>query len=217
LAAEETARDIRPGDTERAVIGRLAERLWAQGMDFIIAFCAADERISLYRHPVATDRKIEQRAMISVNSRRKGLIVSLTRFVQFGRVPDALRDIYEKNVYVDCAMMSATIPGRPAIEVFRTALDAYKEKGYPDEYRLHHQGGAIGYVGRDYKVNFETKEIICENQGFAWNPSITGTKSEDTMLATSVGPVVISEPELFPVLLVESGGYNFRRPNILEL
>lgn len=217
LAAEETARDIRPGETEYSVIGRLSEKLWSQGMDFIVAFCAADERISLFRHPVATNRKIEQRAMISVNSRRKGLIVSITRFVQFGKVPEKLKQIYWDNVYVDSAMMAATQPGKPAVEAFLAGLEAYKEKGRPEEYKLHHQGGSIGYIGRDYKVTFNTKEIVRENQGFTWNPSITGAKSEDTMLATSAGPVILSEPVTFPVLTMQKGGYTFRRPDILEL
>lgn len=215
--AEETALSIRPGETEMAVVGRLSERLWKAGMDFIVAFCAADERISLYRHPIATDKKIAKRAMISVNSRRRGLIVSITRFVQFGAVPSELKKLYEDNVYVDTAMMAATIPGRPAVEVYQAALRAYAEKGYPDEYRLHHQGGSIGYFGRDYKVTARTKEIIQENQAFTWNPSITGMKSEDTMLATSDGPIVLSEPVIFPALTMERDGYRFRRPGIMEL
>jgi Xaa-Pro aminopeptidase len=215
--AEETAMTIRPGDEERAVVGRLSERLWKNGMDFIIAFCAADDRISRFRHPIATDRKIEKRAMISVNSRKRGLIVSITRFVQFGKLPAGLKKLYEDNVYVDTAMMAATIPGRPAVEVYEAALRAYAEVGYPDEYKLHHQGGSIGYIGRDYKVTARTKEIIRENQGFTWNPSITGMKSEDTMLATKNGPVVLSEPAIFPLMTMERDGYVFRRPGILEL
>ncbi len=215
--AEETALTIKPGDEERAVIGRLSERLWREGMDFVVAFCAADERISLFRHPVATDKKIEKRAMISVNSRKRGLIVSITRFVQFGKVPADLRKCYEDNVYVDTEMMTATIPGRPASEVFEAALHAYAEKGYPEEYKLHHQGGAIGYVGRDYRVTAKTREIIQENQAFTWNPSITGTKSEDTMLATKNGPIVLSEPSIFPVLTMERNGHVFKRPDIMEM
>ncbi|MFA5851697.1 MAG: M24 family metallopeptidase, partial [Spirochaetales bacterium] len=215
--AEETALTIQPGDTEMEVVGRLSERLWKAGMDFIIAFCAADERISLYRHPVATDKKIGKRAMISVNSRKRGLIVSITRFIQFGKLPAELGKLYEDNVYVDTAMMAATIPGRPAVEVYAAALRAYAEKGYPDEYKLHHQGGSIGYFGRDYKITARTKEIIQENQAFTWNPSITGMKSEDTMLATSRGPIVLSEPVIFPELRMERDGYVFRRPGIMEL
>lgn len=155
--------------------------------------------------------------MISVNSRKRGLIVSLTRFVQFGKLPADLKKVYDDNVYVDTAMMAVTIPGRPAVEVYEAALRAYAEKGYPDEYKLHHQGGSIGYFGRDYKVTAHTKEIIRENQAFTWNPSITGMKSEDTMLATGGGPVVLSEPVIFPVLTMERDGFRFNRPGILEL
>ena len=68
---------------------------------------------------------------------------------------------------------------------------------------LHHQGGSIGYVGRDYKVNFATTDVVQENQGFAWNPSITGSKSEDTMLATSEGPILLSKPVTFPTLKMQ--------------
>ncbi|HEY9054504.1 MAG TPA: M24 family metallopeptidase [Rectinemataceae bacterium] len=215
--AEETALTIRPGDEERAVVGRLSERLWAAGMDFIVAFCAADDRIGLYRHPVATDRKIEKRAMISVNSRRRGLIVSLTRFVQFGKLPARLAKLYEDTVYVDSAMMAATRPGRPASEVFAAALEAYAARGYPEEYKLHHQGGSIGYFGRDYKVTSATKDIIQENQAFTWNPSITGMKSEDTILATVSGPMVLSTPVIFPEYKANFGPYAFSRPGIMEL
>ena len=215
--AEETALTIRPGDEERAVVGRLSERLWTVGMDFIVALCAADDRIGKYRHPVATDRKIEKRAMISVNSRRRGLIVSITRFVQFGKLPSTLAKLYEDTVYVDSAMMAATMPGRPASDVYAAALKAYADKGYPEEYRLHHQGGSIGYFGRDYKVTAATKEIIQENQAFTWNPSITGMKSEDTILATAAGPRVLSTPVIFPEYVVRFGDQVFRRSSILEL
>ena len=114
-------------------------------------------------------------------------------------------------------MMAATIHGLRASEVYAAALRAYAEKGYPEEYRLHHQGGAIGYIGRDYRVTARTRDIIQENQAFTWNPSITGAKSEDTMLATKAGPVVLSEPALFPVMIVGRNGYRFRRPGIMEL
>jgi len=214
---EETAMTIRPGDTEQAIIGRLSEKLWSHGMDYIVAVCASDERISLYRHAVATDKKISKRAMISVNSRCRGLIVSITRFVQFGRLSTELRQLYLDNVYVDCAMMAATVPGRPASEVFNAAVKAYAEKGYPEEYKLHHQGGPIGYVGREYKPSANTKETIRENQAFTWNPSITGMKSEDTMLATKNGPIVLTVPVIYPAISIEKDGYTFNRPDILEL
>jgi len=214
-AVEETATTMNPGDKECEVIGRLAEKLWANRVDFITAFCAADERIAHFRHPIATEKRIQKRAMLGVNARKWGLIVTLTRFVQFGKVPPELMKQYEDNVYIDCVLMANTIPGKPAAEVFKRGIEAYKERGYSEEYQLHHQGGATGYVGRDYRVNFNTPDIVQENQAFCWNPSITGTKSEDTMIATSDGPILLSKPVRFPILEMEVGGYTFQRSGIL--
>lgn len=215
-AIEETVRTIEPGDKECEVIGRLAERLWANRVDFVTTFCAADERIANFRHPIATEKRIENRAMLGVNARKWGLIVTLTRFVQFGKIPPQLMKQYEDNVYIECVFMAHTIPGKPVVEVLQKGIEAYKERGYPEEYQLHHQGGATGYLGRDYRVNFNTPDIVQENQAFCWNPSIAGTKSEDTMLATSNGPVLLSKPVHFPVLEMEVEGYTFQRSGILE-
>jgi Xaa-Pro dipeptidase len=215
-AVEGTAQTVRPGDKECEVIGRLAERLWANRVDFVTTFCAADERIANFRHPIATEKRIENRVMLGVNARKWGLIVTLTRFVQFGKVPPELLKQYEDNVYVECVLMANTIPGKPVVDALEKGIEAYKERGYPDEYEFHHQGGATGYLGRDYRVNFRTPDIVQENQAFCWNPSIAGTKSEDTMLATSKGPLLLSKPVGFPILEIEVGGHTFQRPGILE-
>ena len=65
-------------------------------------------------------------------------------------------------------------------------------------------------------MTFRTPDIVQENQAFCWNPSITGTKSEDAMIATSKGPVLLSKPVHFPILEMEVGGHTFHRPKILE-
>ena len=214
---EEVAETIRPGDTEGAVVGRMLERLWARGADSVLPYCAADERITVYRHPITKNNPIKKRAMLCCNTRKGGLITSMTRFIHFGKVPSEMQKLYEDNIYIDHCFMTATIPGRPACEAFRAGLDAYVEKGYPEEHKLHHQGGAIGYMVRDYRTTLNTKDIIRENQAFAWNPSITSVKSEDTMLTTSAGPVILTEPVLFPSKVFEKNGYKFRRAMMLEL
>ena len=216
-AIEDTAFSVRPGDKECAVVGRLASNLWANGLDFITVFVAADDRISRFRHPLTTDRRIANRAMLSVNGRKWGLIVSLTRFVNFGPVDEEIRRRYDATVRIDCAMMAATIPGRPASEAFSAGVAAYREAGFEAEIKKHHQGGAIGYEGRDYKAHNGTDFLVRENQAFTWNPSITGTKSEDTMLATKDGPELLSRPVTYPAMELEVGGKAFRRPDILTM
>ena len=216
IALEKTMMKTKKGEKESAVVGRLSKELWKDRIDPVTLMSAADDRISQFRHPIPTEKKIEKYLMVSVNARKWGLIVSLTRFVHFGKLPKELREKYEANVFIDCTMMAHTRPGIPAKEVLQKGMDAYREKGYPEEWKLHHQGGSIGYTGRDYRVHFKTPDIIQENQAFTWNPSITGTKSEDTILATLKGPEMITHPILYPTLSLSVAGISFIRPDVLE-
>lgn len=215
-ALEQTMIATVRGEKESEVVGRLCNELWKDRIDPITLMSAADARISRFRHCIPMENRVEQILMVSVNARKGGLIVSLTRFVHFGTIPPELRDRYRANVWIDCAFMAATSPGVPAAEVLRKGIEAYRAKGYPEEWKLHHQGGSIGYTGRDYRCHFQTPDIVQENQAFTWNPSLTGTKSEDTILATKKAPEMITRPILYPTLAVEAGGTVFVRPDILE-
>jgi Xaa-Pro dipeptidase len=70
----------------------------------------------------------------------------------------------------------------------------YVEAGFPDEWRLHHQGGMAGYAAREIIASPETRQEVRAGQAFAWNPSITGAKAEETFVLTENGPAVISGP-----------------------
>jgi Xaa-Pro aminopeptidase len=216
LALEKTLMKTKKGEKESEVVGRLCSEIWKDRIDPITLMGAADDRVANFRHPIPTEKKIKKYLMVSVNARKWGLIVSLTRFVYFGKLSQELKKKYEANVFIDCTFMAHTRPGIPVREVFQKGIDAYREKEYPDEWKLHHQGGSIGYTGRDYRVNFKTPDIIQENQAFTWNASITGTKSEDTILATSKGPEMITKPVLYPTLSLSVAGISFTRPAILE-
>jgi len=215
-ALEKAVMKTKKGEKESGVVARLCKEIWKDRIDPITLMAAADDRVFKFRHPIPTERKIEKYLMVSVNARKWGLIVSLTRFVHFGKLPRELKKKYEANVFIDCTMMAHTQPGVPAKEVLQKAIDAYREKGYPEEWKLHHQGGSIGYTGRDYRTHSKTPDIIQENQAFTWNPSITGTKSEDTILATLKGPKMITCPIFYPTLSMEVAGVSFDRPAILE-
>jgi hypothetical protein len=216
MSLEQTLAETMRGEKESEVVGRLCLNLWSERIDPVTLMAAADERIYRFRHPIPTERPVEKYLMVSVNARKWGLIVSLTRFVHFGAVPSELRDKYLANVIIDCTFMAETRTGVPAREVLRKGLEAYREMGYPEEWKLHHQGGSIGYTGRDYRTSFQTPDIIAANQAFTWNPSITGTKSEDTILATEPGPEMITRPMIYPAVTVAAAGISFERPAILE-
>jgi Xaa-Pro aminopeptidase len=135
--------------------------------------------------------------------------------VNFGPLDRDLEQRHRAVTQVDAAFLAATRPGNTVGAAFRSGLDAYATTGFPDEWRLHHQGGPTGYAGRDYRANAEGEAVIQENQAFAWNPSIAGTKSEDTILATATGPEVLSLTPDLPSLYVETGDFRIERSAIL--
>jgi antitoxin VapB len=50
----------------------------------------------------------------------------------------------------------------------------------------------------------------------AWNPSITGTKSEDTILLTGDSPETLTTMAGWPMWSVEVDGATFERPAVWE-
>lgn len=213
-AIEETISSVRPGDSEHQTVGRLAGIIRSHGMDVVSAMCAADERISNYRHPVPTDKVIHQRVQLGGNMRYKGLIICCTRLLNFGSVSEQLHRQYLDNVEIDCTFMAASRPGATFVSALEAGRAAYAAHGYAEEFEKHHQGGPIGYQGRDYRVDFGTPGVIAENQAFCWNPSITGTKSEDTVIASTNGIIPVSRPVIAPSITVKVDGQTFVRPDI---
>ncbi len=118
-------------------------------------------------------------------------------------------------VAVDAAFIASSRPGARIGDVFKAGLEAYREQGYADEWRLHHQGGPTGYATRDYRATEASDDTVEPNQAFAWNPSITGTKSEDTIIATPDGPEVISSSPGLPSVDVTANGASLERADIV--
>jgi antitoxin VapB len=180
-----------------------------------VTLIAADERISKYRHPVPTDKKIDRYVMLVTGARRWGLVTSMSRLVHFGKLPDELKEKHKACVYVDTAFIHATRPGNSVSAIFNKGVEAYAEAGYPQEWTFHHQGGPTGYKGRDYRGTPNVQGVVQPNQAYAWNPSISGTKSEDTIIAMPEKTEVISEIPGWPMVEVTVDGTSYRRPDIL--
>jgi Xaa-Pro aminopeptidase len=216
-AMDGAVRAVRPGQTEYQIAGLLAHEAGRRGVQAIVNLIATDERIFAFRHPLPAGKKLERYAMLVLCGRRWGLVCSVTRFVHFGQLPDDLRRKAEAVARIDAAFIAATRPGRSVGEIFQQVVRAYAETGFPDEWRLHHQGGPAGYEPREYLAAPHSTDVVSIGQAYAWNPSITGTKSEDTILVGEVGNEVLTAIENWPTLPVTVDGQEIARPAILEM
>ena len=216
-AIDRAARAVEPGQSEYQIAGLLAREAQQRGMQAIVNLVATDHRVLYFRHPLPTGKQLDRYAMLVLCGRRWGLVCSVTRLVHFGRLPDELRRKAEAVAQVDAAFLDATRPGQTLGQAFQQAQAAYAETGFPDEWHWHHQGGPAGYEPREYIATPGSEDLIQASQAYAWNPSIAGTKSEDTVLVGDGGLEVLTAIEGWPVLHVTAGGIDYARPAVLEV
>jgi antitoxin VapB len=216
-AMAEAIRAVQPGMTEYEIAAILGQATQKQGAQPIVNLIATDERIFKFRHPLPTGKKLEKYAMLVLCGRRWGLIASITRLAHFGPLPDELKRKETAVAQIDAAMIAATRPGAALKDVFERATAVYAQTGFPDEWKLHHQGGPAGFEPREYVATPTATEIVVAGQAYAWNPSITGTKSEDSILVGENGNEVVTAVSDWPMLSVEVNGQTILRPKILEI
>lgn len=215
-AIEATARQIQPGWSENQIAGRLMQAALERSITPTLILVGCDERVWRYRHPLPSDAVCRHYAMLVICARRWGLVASATRLVHFGAVPDELERRLRAVVRVDATYIRATQVGVPVAEIFHKAAEAYAHAGFPDEWQKHYQGGAAGYESREYESTPDSHEIVQADTAYAWNPSITGVKSEDTFLLTSQGRQFITVTGEWPQIEVELEGEVISRPDILR-
>jgi len=217
LVIETVARNLAVGDSEHQAEADLAKHLLARGIQPFVLLVAFDQRIQRYRHPVPTANHLRKHAMLVVCGQRQGLIANLTRIVHFGAVPPDIQARHESVLRIEAALWHATRPGVRWGDALKAGIKQYEKEGFAKEWELHHQGGPTGYAGRDFLVTPDEARPVLDHQGVAWNPSITGSKSEDTWIVEGEGRIAVTAPsEHWPTVKVSlPGAGQFVRPGIL--
>jgi antitoxin VapB len=214
---DEAIRAVEPGLTEFQIAGLLSGAVQSRGVLPIVILIATDERIYNFRHPLPTQKKMDKYAMLVLCGRKDGLVCSLTRFIHFGPLPDELKKKSDAVAYIDAAMIATTRPGRKLNDVFQATKEAYAKVGWPDEWQLHHQGGPAGFDPREFVATDAVDVTVGVGQAYAWNPSITGSKSEDTILVGEEDNHIISVIDSWPTILVDIDNKTIERPEILVM
>ena len=174
--------ESRRGQREDEVASSAVATLGRQGIRCPVVLAAADDRIERYRHPLPVGAVIHRRLMLVLVAERWGLHAAVTRIREFEPPDDGLEARIEATRAVEMAMHEATVPGATLGAVIDVARGAYERSGFPEEWRLHHQGGLIGYQARERVATPGDPTVIEAGMAFAWNPSITGAKAEDTFV-----------------------------------
>ncbi len=198
-ALGEAMLDIEPDMTEVEVAGEIAEELWERNLEPVVLLVAGERRIKEFRHPLPTVEVIGKTAMGVICARRKGLIASVTRIVNFGELSANTQDSYQRLLNVEAAFLDGTKVGATFADAFKAGEVAYLREGFArDEWTKHHQGGPTGYLPRDYPAHEKTTQIIGANNAIAWNPSAEGLKVEDTIITTPGGFEILTVDTQWP-------------------
>ena len=192
-AMAEAAGGIEAGMNEHEAAALLTAACRRRGLTATVLLAAADERIAQHRHPVPVGARIERRAMLVASAERGGLYANLTQFVELDEPnPELQRRMRACEEILARMREEAARPGRTLAEAFADCRRFYADAGYPDEWRLHHQGGLTGYGSRELIATPAGEHVIEPNQAFAWNPSVRGAKAEETFVLTEAGPEVVA-------------------------
>jgi len=61
------------------------------------------------------------------------------------------------------------------------------------------------------------KDVVKSHQAFAWNPSITGTKVEETCILSDNGIEILTASPDFPRITTEIEGIEYSSPGVLSV
>jgi Xaa-Pro dipeptidase len=180
-----------PGMSETEGAGAVAAACRAAGLFPTALMVGGADRLTRHRHPIPAGAPLGARAIVVVCAERGGLYANLSRFVHFEPPGDELAARLEACQGILARLRDATRPGRTLGDVFDDCREFYADAGFPDGWHHHHQGGLTGYRSREVVATPSNAQEITPGQAFAWNPSLTGAKAEETFVLTDSGPEVI--------------------------
>jgi antitoxin VapB len=213
-AMASTLSALRPELSELAAAAELAARVRERGLVPHVVLVAGEARQPVHRHPLPTEAPLGRHSLLAVTAERDGLYVSMTRLVSFGPPPAELARLARLTAEVDACVLRASRPGARLGDLLDVLADAYAVRGFPEEWRLHHQGGLTGYQGREAFATPGDRTPLPPSCAVAWNPSITGGgKSEDTALVGPAGLELVTETPALPGFEIDG----LRRPAVVEL
>ncbi|MCU4971396.1 M24 family metallopeptidase [Halobacteria archaeon AArc-m2/3/4] len=222
-AVESVCRELRPEDTEHEVASALRIALSARQIEAPVVLVGSAARAQQYRHYTPKEAELGDYVLLSVTAQRHGLHASCTRTVAFDP-PEWLEDRHTTAARVETEAIATTqaqaqTDAGTAGDVFAAIQNAYASLGYEGEWELHHQGGAAGFAGREWIATPDHEAPVTAPMAYAWNPTVQGAKSEDTVLITEDEIEVLTTTGHWPTRTVRAVDHDLEleRPGILGI
>lgn len=187
---------LRAGMTERQVQRMLEYEMLELGSEGV-AFdtIAASGPNGALPHAQPSDRAIRDGELLTLDfgATVDGYRSDITRTVGFGRIPDALRDVYETVRVAQQLGLDAVAAGKPCREIDRVARE-YIDARYPGSFG-HSLGHGVGlFIHEQPRLSAKSEDVLVSGnvvtvEPGVYIPGLGGCRIEDTVIVTRDGCV----------------------------
>ena len=209
--------NLKPGLTEKQLSNNLTCMCLKEDIRMPVLMVGSDGRAFSYRHPAATDKKIDKYFILATVAEKYGLNISLSRCIHFGKAPEELNRKIDAVNIIDAAYSANSREGITLKELFKVGIRAYAETGFKDEWKRHTQGGILGYKPREFVIDSTSQVRISKNNALSWNPTIEGVKTEDVYFLKNEGLEQLTIDKNWPYTKIDIDGKSFLKPIIMEI
>ncbi len=199
--------------TEYELAASVEKAFTEKGFELPVLLVFSDESRNLYRHNLPRNKKLGRFFFVSVCARKGGIVLSMTRSAAFIEDKNILLQ-HKKNARIDAKIFTRTTEGKLLKEMFYIIRNIYKEEGALEEFEKHHQGGIGGYNSREEKAMPDSNTVLKKNMLIEWNPTITGTKSEDSFILGEKKYITFTKNSAWPSLTFNIDGIEVKRPAV---
>jgi len=209
------ADNINPGMKEIEVAGMFLGEYGKLGIECEVLLIGSDERISKYRHPIPTEKKIEKFVLLHPAVKKWGLHANVTRMVSFGPQPSDIKNRFEATCKIAATAIGMCRPGERFCNILEEQKRLYKQLGYEEDWDRHFHGGITGYLLADSIICTDPKAMVKLKQPCDWFITITGVKVEELSLNTGDGIEICSVKGNWPAKEYGYNGQVLTMPQIL--
>jgi len=206
---------IRPGMTEHEIEADILYEYAKECATPKVLLVGSDERIAKYRHPNASDKKVEKLVLMHPAAEKWGLHANITRMVYFGdKLPEELDRKYELLNRIQAQTVSMLRPGVRYHEILDERKKIFAAYGCEDEFMNHYPGATAGYFIGSAQPIIDNEEIM-DRMVYDWFITVAGAKVEELSVSGHDGGKVLSAAGAWPLKEYAWQGKTYKLPVIL--